>query len=821
MRPMQIIVTILLFLPILAFAQTRLLINEIHYAPALGEPEWVEVFNASPTPVNLKNWKIRDATATKKTIATKDVLVPANAFALLVKDSAVLNYHDVVPCLIVTLTMPSLNNDSDNVIIYDASGIVIDSVLYHSSWGGGGGASLERVRLDHQTTSAVNWRTSRDKEKSSPGRPNSVIPPLLDVSVDSVWADRSSESLFTVHALVRNRGTSAVQSIVAEASDNSGALRAAAFIGTLASEQVVIVHLALPRLIVAESIIVRVPIIGDGDSTNDSRSILLKPGHRIGSVVVNEIMYAPQAPEPEWLELQNVSGDSIGVGGWKIGTAVLPQVLVANGEYVVFTRDSGALVDARPDSRSQVHNALIATLTNSAGMVVLKDDNGVSMDSVAYKSTWGGSTGISLERIDSAAAGDSANWRSSRDSSMASCGRRNERARRVLDVSLESITVDTSYHLIRARFKNVGLAPAGNLTLRAWLNSVRVDDPEGAMVASLAPSGWTTMNISLRALPQGVNDIRVEIVLDGDMDATNNARDIRIERPVSGGSIVINEIMFAPTTGHAEYIELVNIGEEDVNLNACTVTDAPSLTTHVADTTRIRNGRVLAPGGYAVIAGDTSLDEQFPELSGGMVVEGSGGLGLNNDSDAVALHDAHGNTIDSVHYSATWHTANVTNETGVALERVNARLPSNDKRSWASSVAARGGTPDAQNSVFAPVTVSGSPIVSPDLGVKIAPNPFSPDGDGRDDIAAIHIAFPFSAGTARVRVLDIEGRVIRTISSVERVAREATLVWDGRDEAGMLVPLGVYYILVEAANAATFESTRSGALVVVAGGSRR
>ncbi len=39
-------------------------VNEIMYAPSTGEPEWVELYNRTASPINLKKWKFSDAAST-------------------------------------------------------------------------------------------------------------------------------------------------------------------------------------------------------------------------------------------------------------------------------------------------------------------------------------------------------------------------------------------------------------------------------------------------------------------------------------------------------------------------------------------------------------------------------------------------------------------------------------------------------------------------------------------------------------------------------------------------------------------------------------
>ena len=38
-------------------------LNELMYTPSSGEPEWVELFNKTDSPLNLKKWRIKDLTA--------------------------------------------------------------------------------------------------------------------------------------------------------------------------------------------------------------------------------------------------------------------------------------------------------------------------------------------------------------------------------------------------------------------------------------------------------------------------------------------------------------------------------------------------------------------------------------------------------------------------------------------------------------------------------------------------------------------------------------------------------------------------------------
>ena len=124
-----------------------IIINEIMYAPSSGEPEWLEFYNRTNEPVNLRNWKLSDASSTI-TITDQDKIVAPNSFVIVTEDSSLLNYFSV-HSEIIEANIPALNNGGDAVVIKDINNSVIDSVNYLPVWGGNSeGRSLERISVD-------------------------------------------------------------------------------------------------------------------------------------------------------------------------------------------------------------------------------------------------------------------------------------------------------------------------------------------------------------------------------------------------------------------------------------------------------------------------------------------------------------------------------------------------------------------------------------------------------------------------------------------------------------------------------------------------
>ncbi|HPF69138.1 MAG TPA: FlgD immunoglobulin-like domain containing protein, partial [Candidatus Krumholzibacteria bacterium] len=104
------------------------------------------------------------------------------------------------------------------------------------------------------------------------------------------------------------------------------------------------------------------------------------------------------------------------------------------------------------------------------------------------------------------------------------------------------------------------------------------------------------------------------------------------------------------------------------------------------------------------------------------------------------------------------------------------------------------------------VMVTGALSAAPDVALVGArllgnhPNPFNPS-------TTIRFALP-AAGTVRLTVHDVAGRLVRTLLDGGCETGEQGVVWDGRDDAGRSLGSGVYlYRLTTAAGASAGRMT--------------
>ena len=262
------------------------------------------------------------------------------------------------------------------------------------------------------------------------------------------------------------------------------------------------------------------------------------------------------------------------------------------------------------------------------------------------------------------------------------------------------------------------------------------------------------------------------------------------------GQLVINEILYDPLAGSAgEYVELLNTTETRVfDLGALSldggepdgdpVTDGPSPVppgTHVAV---VRDGEAFAaafPGAPFVVA------DAFQSLS--------------NSGAPLVLRDLGGAAVDSVFYDPDWHRVELDDATGVSLERRDPAGPSSDASNWTSSLDSLGGTPGRLNSVS--VLAAPPPAAA---GLEIT-SPFAPD---EGESARIAYTLASEAALVRARIYDGGGRLVRELEAGRFGGASGSLSWDGRDDRGERLRIGIYIVLLDAVDAqgGTSESYR-------------
>ncbi|NNE34502.1 MAG: hypothetical protein HKN13_04670, partial [Rhodothermales bacterium] len=526
-----------------------------------------------------------------------------------------------------------------------------------------------------------------------------------------------------------------------------------------------------------------------------------------GDIVVNEIAFDPPEANREYVELLNVSDKTFALADFAFSDnrgvrdpVTNEEALLEPGGYAVLTRDA-TLFEAAFPSVPFIAPPSWPALNNSGDAVVLHFAD-LTIDSVAFEPTWGG-VNSSLERKDPAGPSNSfANWMTTSDAAGGTPGRQNSVFAPDVEAPVPFFAEQRSETLVRIYFDEpilestaipanfeIGSSPALSVSIL----------PGGEIVDLQFPAvSATTIDVSNISDLTGNTLDRISILLARYPDPTE---------------IRISEILYDPRADDSdgvqdqvEFFELYNRGNRTLSLSNMYWTDLPNEDSE-ADTLRLPVAAAsIQPGGYAVVfaqsesTGDlyseSDLVLAFPHdyrSDGVLLIPYSGtSLGLLNSGDLLRLHRSDDAVLDEVQYSPDWHQPTLRDAKGTSLERIDADGPSSIASNWSSSVSESGASPGRTNSIN--LTFDGDQEGS----ISVSPSPFSPDGDGVDDFAAIQFNLQAAQSTIRVRIFDSKGRIVRELERGRLATQDGTVVWDGRDDDGNVLGIGIYVAFLEA-----------------------
>jgi len=795
------------------FRSRTLLVNEFMYAPLSGMPEWIELVNNSIDTISISGWKISDVGSTKASILPTIPKIAPNSYVVVTTDTLLLKNFFSFSVPLLQASFSALNNTTtDAVVIFDPTNAMIDSVLYSPSWGGSGGRSLERVDTSVNSTFESNWKTSVHPLGATPGTINSVTQKTFDAAVSRATISPQfpvTGNSITISSVVKNIGKHDLSSIQFRLFNDANSdsilttneLQFQQNISTLLSSDSTTVLTILSPLAQGKHLLgIKISSLTDEDTTNNTLFLSVTVGIPPRNIVVNEIMYAPAGDMPEWIELYNNSAEPISISQWKISDNGSTKISIANQSasiashsYCIVTTDS-SLTNFFPIS-SPVFVAPFSALNNTTpDAVVVYDERGATMDSVYYRQSWGGLNGNSLQRFDFfGPSSDSINWRTA----VPNPGIENPSARKEIDAEIKNISTAkiTNGIQISATIFNQGRQIINGLTVKFYHDKNRdstmqeTELIDSSVVSTLQPLDSVTLQYNWNVQIQGMQSIIVTVEAVNDMRLSNNSQKIIEKNNFAPQTLVINEIMYEPLPGKAEFVELFNRTVDTIDIAQWKLMDQPSLSGSRAIIPLSTLTAFVPPNGFFLIASDSSIVTQFPVLDQKNVVINPS-LSLSNSGEDLVLVDLTDTPIDSVRYSPLWHMKNLTSS-GRSLERINPSILSNDTRNWSSSVSSTGSTPASSNSIFTKSTAQNSSL-------HLSPNPFSPDNDGFEDFLSINYSLPANSSTIRLRIYDVTGRLIRRLAQNEPSPSTGSIIWNGMDDDGHRVRIGMYIILFEA-----------------------
>lgn len=791
--------------------------NEIHFDPTppvgLPEVEYLELENRTDDVLDMSGWTIGTTPTGGSTIDSAS-LNPGSLLLLTDDDDLVLFPNTNIAALSPWV---ALVNSGRALYLSAPDGTLVDSITYKPSFfstsaKANGGFSLEKINPNNSTCPPfLNWDGSADPIGGTPGLQNSLYDPLFDqaaaLPVSAIVTSDNTVDVCFSHPMSRTNLDDENSYILegfgipdeVQIKEPFAQCVTLFFGGTIPLGQVFTLR-----------ILQQGSCFGNGSPES---TIEVVKGIRPypGDLFVNEIMAdespAVGLPEREYVEIYCNSNTYIDVSGGGISDGGPVKnwgnLLIAPGEYVlVVDRDDSvefssygkvAAVDGFP------------SLNNSGDLIRLVDKNGEILDELRYSDSWyrdglKSEGGFSLEKIDPTVGGCSlaGNWNASNALIGGTPGTENSVIGIFQDTvppNLRSIRFDDEQTLVLAFDEALALSVQ---------NEFFFPVTEGIgypLVATLSEDRTEIYLLFATPFPENqVYELNYDV-----LDCTGNQRrgiqEFGRPVPILPQDILINEVLFNPFPGGADFVEIINASEKILDLSGMLIGEGVDGTEAVTNTDLIApDGHLMLPGDIRCLTRDVAFQIQtyFP-LANAAFLSMSGFPTYDDDEGEVVLLMQTGEEIDRFRYVDDYHYADLRDKNGISLERISLKLPANQPDNWHSAASTvRFATPGYRNSQ------RESSLEEQNDPVYLFPEIITPDGDGVDDLLGIYYQFEQQGMNARVLIMDRGGRLIQTIRQQELLGTSpGAFFWDGRQASGVRAPVGAYLVIIETTNQST------------------
>ncbi|MCB2199862.1 lamin tail domain-containing protein [bacterium] len=847
---------LLLFFRSDAFAD--IIITEIMYNPSGPESanEYIELYNTGPERMPLNGYTISDGTGTDELVRYNGdgstFYLDAEDYAVILDpdywDQDSLWYDEVMPWYTLLLTVEDAalgsgglgNSNSETITLRNPSQLVESSRTYQP--GAPGGSSEERIDLAGGEGDG-NWAFS--EAGGSPGIFNTVGLPDYDVAVDTliITPPPGEQGIYSARFRVRNRGRMEcdyrMELTLYHRYHDRYYTRDERLVmsqrDTLSSGDTLWVEQNLDLDDSGKwSIAVNVFFSGDQNYDNNQRSVDYWLAYPEGSVRIAEIMADPGTEHiAEWVELANRypaaenpdSTRNIELKGWSLRDAqgITMQIDSSSQRYLhstygterrfVLANDEKIEEWDTIDSYSVLVQTPFPSLNNNGDSLYLVDPTGRVIDSIEYgpairgrswvRDDLDGPAGVDGWSLSTAEAGGTPGIPEaprdtmvdlSIDSLWWEMGRGYEAVAKQGDSREMSGGYDVPFLYARVRHNSIP-SDIERVQVRLSWSMIGLPPEEQSehvefVEIPLPPAnGSDTVSVEYWHGSFGAIRFTAELQVE-DQDEGNNLRVGELYIPwYYGGGLRVNEVMANPgAQSGGEWVELISSYHQGVNVDGWQLEDAAGNRTLISqpDTLRLFDE-------YLVLAEERdAFLVRWPDVDPAIVFACESWAKLNDSGDAIRLLDPTGSLLDSI---------------GFGTSRPGQSLISESH--WNISSSEEGGSPGEANNWTPPTGPEGS-----DFSLTLSPNPFSPDGDGYEDLMEFFFTIPDGGGRVTLILFDVRGREVGMLLENKWVQTGVPYIWDGR--RGLHVPrlkTGMYVYLATLENEPG-RATIKGTLVV-------
>ncbi|MCO4814418.1 MAG: lamin tail domain-containing protein [Flavobacteriales bacterium] len=516
-----------------------------------------------------------------------------------------------------------------------------------------------------------------------------------------------------------------------------------------------------------------------------------------GDIVINEFLCDPSPvvglKEVEFVEIHNKSTKVFNVQDWRLGDAssdgTIQDGWLLPGEYMVLTSTSN--VDSFSVATSVTS---FPSLNNSGDNIVIRDNNGITLDSITYTDEWyqnpakeGG--GYTIERINpNDPCTDITDWKASNDVLGGTPGLINSVFDITPDTQLPEISQLIAFtpDFLEIHFtEGMDSSSLANITIST---SPALSIQNNYVFGSF-PSVMT-LQFNEDLIPSLDYTIELQNAADCWLNSNNMNGTFALPELPADGDIVINEILFNPLSGGSDWVELYNNSDKLIDLKNWEIASFSNDT--ISGNKLIENHYLLKSGEFVILAEDTlQILQNYPAYIAGNAIQMDIPSYSNDDGTVIIIFQ---NSVhDEVSYLADWHFSLLDDEDGKSLERIDPNAESNDKNNWHTAAEAIGfATPGGENSQLNTLVTNGT--------FSFSSETISPDNDGFEDVLKINYEMSEPGLVGHFSIYDDRGRKVIDVITSELLGISGSFVWDGVRTDNTKASIGIYVGVFEVFN---------------------
>ena len=412
----------------------------------------------------------------------------------------------------------------------------------------------------------------------------------------------------------------------------------------------------------------------------------------------------------EFVEIFNPSEtDSLNMDGWTIRDRSSTDALIDSGFGLKIPPLSyGLIMEGDYSFESGIYNSIIpgntilikvddSSIGNGLSVsdsLYLQDSTEQIMETIGWED-WA-QDGFALERLRYHLGNNPSNWTQSLDS-LGTPGSVNSVLPDSIDFAVFDLTLSPSVIAIETTTTLLGQVVNDGLNTAEPEIIVYVDGTyyTNEFPGNIAELDTVEFELEIGPFKSGYHTILVSLNTEGEINISNNQDSVVLGVRYEFRTFVLNEFIPQPISGLPEFVEIVNMNSDTVDLKNWRITDSN-------EGLNFGLGSVsIAMDEYVVIAADSTLVDSVP--NGVPYLTPDGGFPtLNNSGDEIRIFDPFNTLIDSLFYSSTWGI-----NQGISLEKYYTIDSSHIQENWAPSTSLSGFTIGALNAVT-PAIINGT-----------------------------------------------------------------------------------------------------------------